>query len=349
VQSLYRPSSSAIAAVGTALVIFFGGLAVLEGQITIGALIVFGTYFTQLVGPVRMFSRIIDYYQDAVVSAKRVFEVMDIGEDVPEAENPIELPKLNGAIEFEGVFFAYESSKETLKNISLTIKPGERVALVGYVGSGKTTLAELVPRFYDVSSGRVTVDGYDVRQFSLKSLRSQIGIVMQDIYVFSSTIRENIAYGKPTASDEEVEKAAKAAQIHDFVMTLPEGYNSVVGERGLTLSGGQRQRIAIARMLLSDPKILILDDSTSNVDAETEMLIGKAVEALLEGRTALIITQRASTCEAADRVIVMDEGEIIAVGKHSDLQGTSEKYQQLIESQILELIPEADGSGGVCR
>lgn len=342
IQSLYRPSSSAISAAGVALILLFGGLRVLEGQFTIGALILFGTYFTQLMGPVRMYSRLIDFYQDAMVSARRVFEVMDVGEDVPEAENPVELPKLKGAIEFENIYFAYEGSKEILKNVSLSIQPGEKIALMGFVGSGKTTLAELVPRFYDVSAGRVLVDGYDVRGVSLKSLRSQVGIVMQDIYVFSTTIRENIAFGKPKASEEEIVEVAKAAQIHDFMMTLPKGYDTVVGERGLTLSGGQRQRITIARTLLTEPSILILDDSTSNVDAETEVLIRKAIDALLEGRTALIITQRASTCEAADRVVVMDGGRIIAVGKHHDLLQSSEKYRQLIESQTLELVQEVE-------
>ena len=337
VQSLYRPLASVITAVGFALIIFFGGLRVLEGQITIGALTLFVTYFNQLIGPVRMSSRLIDYFQNVVVSARRIFEVMDIGEDVSEAENAIEPPRLRGAIEFRNVSFAYEGFKSILKNVSLSIRPGEKIALMGSVGSGKTTLAELVPRFYDVTAGSVLVDGYDVREVSLKSLRSQIGLVMQDTFIFSSTIRENIAYGKPTASDEGIVKVAKAAQIHDFVMSLPAGYDTVVGERGLTLSGGQRQRIAIARTLLTDPSILILDDSTSNVDAETEVLIRRAIANLLEGRTALIITQRASTCEAADRVVVMDEGMIIAVGKHHDLLRSNGKYQQLIESQVLEM------------
>lgn len=337
IQSLYRPLTSVITAIGFALIIFFGGLRVLEGQITIGALTLFVTYFNQLTGPVRMFSRLIDYFQNVIVSARRIFEVMDIGEDVSEAENAIEPPRLRGAIEFRNVSFAYEGSKSILKNVSLSIRPGEKIALMGFVGSGKTTLAELVPRFYDVTAGSVLVDGYDVREVSLKSLRSQIGLVMQDTFIFSSTIRENIAYGKPTASDEGIVKVAKAAQIHDFVMSLPAGYDTVVGERGLTLSGGQRQRIAIARTLLTDPSILILDDSTSNVDAETEVLIRKAIDNLLRERTALIITQRASTCEAADRVVVTDEGMIIAVGKHHDLLRSNGKYQQLIESQVLEM------------
>jgi len=337
VQALYRPSTSAVTAVGMALIITYGGLRVIGGEITIGQMILFVTYFNQLVGPVRMYSRLIDFYQDAVTSARRVFEVIDVRKDIPEASNPIELPRLKGAVEFNDVSFSYEGSKETLKNVSLKISPGEKVALMGFVGSGKTTLAELVPRFYDASSGRVLVDGFDVRDVSLKSLHSQIGIVLQDTFIFSTTIKENIAFGKPQASEDEIVKAAQAAQIHDYIISLPKGYDTMVGERGLTLSGGQRQRVSIARTLLTDPAILILDDSTSNVDAETEILIRKAIESLLEGRTALIITQRASTCEAADRVVVMDEGEIVAVGRHSQLLESSDKYRMLIESQTLVL------------
>jgi len=337
IQSLYRPSTSAVTAVGMALIITYGGLRVISGEITIGQMVLFVTYFNQLVGPVRMYSRLIDFWQDAMTSARRVFEVIDVRKDIPEASNPVELPHLNGTVEFDNVSFSYEGSEQILRNVSLKISPGEKVALVGYVGSGKTTLAELVPRFYDVSSGRVTVDGYDVRDVSLKSLHSQIGIVLQDTFIFSTTIRENIAFGKPQASENEIVEAAQAAQIHDFVISLPKGYDTIVGERGLTLSGGQRQRISIARTLLTQPTILILDDSTSNVDAETEILIRKAIESLLKGRTALIITQRASTCEAADRVVVMDEGKIIAVGRHSQLLESSYKYKMLIESQVLML------------
>jgi ABC-type multidrug transport system fused ATPase/permease subunit len=336
-QSLYRPSSAAMVAVGMALVIFYGGQQVIDGRLTIGEMILFGTYFIQLISPMRMFARLIMFYQDAIASARRVFEVIDLGEDVPEAPNPIELPRLSGEIGFQDVSFSYEGSEETLQEVSLDVLSGEKVALMGFVGSGKSTLAELVPRFYDVTKGRVTVDGYDVRDVSLRSLRSQVGIVLQDVFVFSDTIRNNIAFGKPEAAEEEIVSVAKAAQIHDFISSLPEGYEAVVGERGLTLSGGQRQRVTIARTLLTDPSILILDDSTSNVDAETEILIRRAIDALLEGRTALIITQRASTCEAADRVVVMDKGRIVAKGTHDELLGSSRIYRQLIESQVLDI------------
>jgi ATP-binding cassette subfamily B multidrug efflux pump len=341
IQAAYTPSGTVISAVGITLVLVFGGILVFGGSLTLGELVLFGSYFTQLVGPVRMYARLIDFYQDGLVSAKRVYEVVDVGRDVPEPEHPIALPRLKGDIEFRNVSFSYGTA-ETLKDVSLRVESGEKVAIIGFVGSGKSALTELVPRFYDATAGQVMIDGYDVREASLRSLRNQIGIVLQDIYIFSTTIKENITFGRPDATDEDVIEAAKAAQIHDYIASLPKGYDTEVGERGLTLSGGQRQRVAIARVLLMNPAILILDDSTSNVDAETEVLIRKAIDALLEGRTALIITQRASTCENADKVVVVDEGQIVAIGKHDALLKTSEKYSRLIESQTLTLDQEAD-------
>jgi ABC-type multidrug transport system fused ATPase/permease subunit len=336
IQSLYSPSSALMMAAGLSLVVYYGGQQVVAGQLTVGEMVLFGIYFTQLVGPVRMFARLIMFYQDALASARRVFEVIDVGEDVPESENPVELGEVRGEVAFEDVSFSYGGA-ETLTDINLRVAPGEKVALMGYVGSGKTTLAELVPRFYDVSAGRVTVDGVDVRDARLETLRRNVGIVLQDVYVFSDTIRNNIAFGKPDATLEEVERAAEAAQIHDYISGLPMGYETVIGERGITISGGQRQRLTIARALLTNPKILILDDSTSNVDAETETLIRQAIDELLKGRTALIITQRASTCEAADRVVVMERGRIMAAGTHRELLRTSPDYRRLIESQAFQM------------
>ncbi len=341
-QSVYTPSNTVIAATGVALVLVFGGIRVLAGSLTLGELVLFGAYFTQIVGPIRMYARLIDFYQDGVVSARRIFEVFDVGRDVPEPEHPFELPRLKGEIEFKEVSFSYGGTSEVLRDVNLKVSAGEKVAIIGFVGSGKSALTELVPRFYDVTAGQVSVDGHDVREASLKSLRGQIGIVLQDIYIFSDTFKENLRLGKPEATDEEVVAAAKAAQMHDYIASLPKGYDTPVGERGLTLSGGQRQRIAIARVLLTNPRILILDDSTSNVDAETEVQIRKAIDALLEGRTALIITQRASTCESADKIVVIDQGQIIAIGKHMKLLKESEKYRMLIESQTLTLEKEAD-------
>jgi len=336
IQSLYRPSSAAMMAAGLCLVVYYGGQRVVGGLLTVGEMVLFGIYFTQLVGPVRMFARLIMFYQDALASARRVFEVIDVGEDVPEAEDAVELGDVRGEVAFEGVSFSYGGA-ETLTDINLRVAPGEKVALMGYVGSGKTTLAELVPRFYDVSAGHVTVDGVDVKKVNLDSLRRNVGIVLQDVYVFGDTIRNNIAFGRPDATMEEVERAAEAAQIHEFIAGLPEGYETMIGERGITLSGGQRQRLTIARALLTDPRILILDDSTSNVDAETETLIRRAIDELLKGRTALIITQRASTCEAADRVVVMERGRITASGPHRQLLRSSPDYRRLIESQAFQM------------
>ena len=341
IQNLYGPSSAFMVAIGVALIIFYGGQEASTGHLTIGELVLFGTYFVQLVGPMRMFARLIMFYKDAIASARRVFEVIDVGGDVKEAANPLKL-EINGEIEYKDVSFRYGEEKETLQDINLRITPSEQVALVGYVGSGKTTLAELVPRFYDVSSGSVMIDGVDVREIGLKSLRKQVGIVLQDVFIFSDTIKGNISYGKPDASDEEIVEAAKAAQIHEYIMTLPQGYETMVGERGVTLSGGQRQRVSIARTLLTDPRILILDDSTSNVDAQTESLIRLAIENLRENRTALIITQRASTCETADKVVVMDKGRIIAQGKHRELLKSSMEYRHLIESQALNMSTGGD-------
>lgn len=336
IQALYTPSSAIISALGISLILVFGGVMVVDGALTLGELVLFGTYFSQLVGPIRMYARLIDFYQEGLVSAKRVFDVIDVGGDVPEKKDPVELPRIKGRISFKNVSFSYGEA-ETLRDINFDIDEGEQVAIIGFVGSGKSALTELVPRFYDVTKGQVLIDGYDVRDVSIKSLRSQIGIVLQDIYIFSTTIKENILFGKPEATEEAIISAAKMAQIHDYISSLPNGYETRVGERGVTLSGGQRQRIAIARVLLTNPRILILDDSTSNVDAETEVLIRKAIESLLKGRTSLIITQRASTCENADKVVVIDEGQIIAIGRHVDLMKTSEKYRLLIESQMLSM------------
>ena len=344
IQSLYRPSSSAMVAIGISLVIYYGGQKAASGHLSIGEIVLFGVYFAQLVGPMRMFARLIMFYNDAIASARRVFEVIDIGEDVPEAQDPVRID-VEGEINFHDVSFSYGEGRETLHDINLRIESSQQVALMGYVGSGKTTLAELVPRFYDVSEGSVTIDGVNVREFELKNLRKQVGIVLQDVFIFSDTIGNNIGYGNPEAKKEEIVAAAKAAQIHEHIVSMPDGYETLVGERGITLSGGQRQRVSIARTLLTDPRILILDDSTSNVDAQTEAQIRKAIDSLLQGRTALIITQRASTCEAADKVVLMEKGRIIAEGNHLDLLESSSGYRRLIESQELDIVSGGESSG----
>ncbi len=344
IQNIYRPSFAAMVAIGVSLVIYYGGQKAAAGYLSLGEIVLFGVYFGQLVGPMRMFARLIMFYKDALASARRVFEVIDVGEDVPSAENPIKL-EITGEIAYKDVSFHYGERGGILQDINLRIEPSQQVALMGYVGSGKTTLAELVPRFYDVSKGSITIDGVDIRDIKLSNLRKQVGIVLQDVFIFSDTIRNNIAYGNPDATLEEVVSAAKAAQIHDHIMGMPEGYDAVVGERGITLSGGQRQRVSIARTLLTDPRILILDDSTSNVDAQTEEKIRKAIKVLLEGRTALVITQRASTCETSDKVVLMEGGRIIAEGTHRELLESSTGYRRLIESQELDMGFGGEASG----
>jgi ATP-binding cassette subfamily B protein len=261
--------------------------------------------------------------------------VLDTKLEIESPSDMIVLPTLSGRVEFRGVSFQYLGEKDNaLQNISLTIEPNQIVALIGTTGSGKTSLINLIPRFYDVSQGEVLVDGYDVRQVDLVSLRRQIGIVLQTSLLFSTTVRENITYGRPEASLEEVIAAAKAAQTHEFIQELPDGYDTVVGERGVTLSGGQRQRVAIARALLLDPRILILDDSTSSVDTQTERLIQQALSHLMEGRTTFVIAHRLSTVHRADLILVMDGGCVIERGTHSELLAHDGLYREIYELQL---------------
>jgi ATP-binding cassette subfamily B protein len=273
----------------------------------------------------------------ATASATRIFEILDAKNDVEDKEGAIVLEKINGRVQFEDVTFRYfESGDPVLSNISFTAEPGQTVALLGSTGSGKSTIINLIPRFYDVSEGAVLVDGYDVRRVDLPSLRRQIGIVLQTSLLFSVSIRDNIAYGRPDASLEEIVAAAKAAQAHDFILEMSEGYDTVVGERGVTLSGGQRQRVAIARALLLDPRILILDDSTSSVDTQTERLIQQALDTLMEGRTTFVIAQRLSTVRRADQILVLEDGRIVERGTHEDLLARGGLYREIYELQLRE-------------
>ena len=273
--------------------------------------------------------------QRASASAKRVFELLDWKSAIIEKQDAISLPVLTGRVCFEGVSFGYENDQPVLRGINVEVQPGQVVAIVGSTGSGKSTLVHLVPRFYDVTDGRVTIDGYDVRDVTLESLRRQIGMVLQENFLFSASIMENIAYGRPSASRAEVEAAARAAAAHEFIIQLPQGYDTVVGERGVGLSGGQRQRVAIARALLADPRILILDDSTSSVDLETEREIQEALEHLMNGRTTFIIAQRLSTVQQADKILVLDGGTIVQEGTHEQLVQEGGTYREILQSQIL--------------
>jgi ATP-binding cassette subfamily B protein len=272
----------------------------------------------------------------AAASAERIFEILDAKSDIVDKPGAIRLPEVQGLVKFENVTFRYFGGGEPVLNkVSFEANPGETIALLGATGSGKTTIINLLPRFYDPSEGKITIDGYDLRDVTLDSLRSQIGIVLQETTLFSGTIRENIAFGKPDATLEEIQNAARAAAAHDFIMTFPDGYNTHVGERGQTLSGGQKQRVAISRALLVNPRILILDDSTSSVDLNTEAQIQKALDTLMRGRTSFVIAQRIGTVVNADKILVLDKGEIVAQGKHADLMEDSPIYAEIYNSQIL--------------
>src|SRR6266542_74913 len=325
-----------IANLGQAAILYFGGKQIITGLLSLGEWQEFSLYLIYLFFPVAQFGFIITQMGQAAASADRIFEILDTKNDITDKPDAITLPDVTGTVKFENVTFRYFGGGEpVLKNVSFTANPGETIALLGATGSGKTTIINLLPRFYDPSEGRITIDGHDLRDLKLESLRSHIGIVLQEATLFSGTIRENIAFGKPDASQAEIEAAAKAAQAHDFILSFPEGYNTHVGERGTTLSGGQKQRVAIARALLLNPRILILDDSTSSVDLNTEAEIQRALDSLMRGRTSFVIAQRISTVINADKIIVLDKGEIVAEGKHQDLMEDSPIYAEIYNSQIL--------------
>jgi ABC-type multidrug transport system fused ATPase/permease subunit len=340
-RALNLPLLQLIASIGTILILLYGGQLVIRGQLTLGELVAFSTYVTQLVGPVRRLGWVIAAIAQAVASGERVFEILDARsevEDLPDAEP---LRTVEGRVRFQRVSFSYFGRHKVLQDIDFEAKPGEVVALLGATGSGKSSVISLVPRFYDPTEGRILIDGHDIRHVTMNSLRDQIGIVLQDTTLFAATIRENIAFGRPDATDEEVMAAAEAASAHDFIMELPEQYNTRVGERGVTLSGGQKQRIAIARAILKDPRILILDDATSSVDTETEALIQAALAQLMKGRTSFVIAQRLSTIRQADQVLVMDKGQIVARGyrtaeqtAHDELLRTSGLYAEIYYRQL---------------
>jgi ATP-binding cassette subfamily B protein len=307
----------------------------------VGQIVAFTNYLFATMFPVLMLAMMAAHISGASASSTRIMEVLDTVPDVNDKSKAIVLDEIQGRVAFENVTFSYmdDRGEPVLSEISFTADPGEKVALLGQTGSGKTSLINLIPRFYDVKEGRITLDGIDVRDFKMDNLRSHMGISLQEAILFSGTIGENIRYGNPDASDEDVVEAAKMAQAHEFIMSFPEGYDTSVGQRGVNLSGGQKQRIAIARALLVKPKILILDDSTSAVDVETEAEIEKALESLLDETTSFIVAQRISTVLKADKILVLDNGRIVAEGTHDDLMDTSPLYQEIFESQL--------GDGGI--
>jgi ATP-binding cassette subfamily B multidrug efflux pump len=334
-SSLAFPLIFLIANLATLGIIWIGGRQVIGGTLSVGELVAFNSYLSFLLIPVFILGSTLTSLSQSAASAHRVFEVIDAPIEVADKPDAIALPPLQGHVVFENVTFQYASSEmHSLNDISFVAEPGQTVAILGRTGSGKSTIINLIPRFYDVHEGRVTIDGYDVRDVTLASLRTQIGLVLQETVLFSGTIRENIAYGRPAASDAEIEEIARMAQAHEFIMGFPDGYATVVGERGVGLSGGQRQRIAIARALLLNPALLVMDDSTSAVDAETEYQIQQALQRLMVNRTSFIIAQRISTVRNADLILLIDGGRLVAQGKHEDLLGNG-LYCELIESQLI--------------
>lgn len=335
-RSVNIPLMDLIANGATVLVIWYGGSLAIQGQLTLGELVAFSTYLAQLAPPIRRLGMIIPAMAMAGASAERIFEILDAESTVQEKADALPLPPVAGHLQFEQVTFAYAEGRPVLDQVSFEIKPGQVLALLGPTGSGKSSITNLIPRFYDPTAGRITIDGHDIRDLTIRSLRDQIGMVLQESTLFIATIRENIAFGRPDATEEEVVAAAKAAQAHDFILQMAEGYDTRVGERGVTLSGGQRQRIAIARALLTNPRILILDDATSSVDTETERLIQQALDRLMEGRTSVIIAQRLSTVRLADIILVMEKGRVTAVGSHQELLLSSPLYQRIHQGQLAQ-------------
>ena len=319
-----------------------GGYLVLRGEITVGTLVAFLGYIGGLFGPVQGLTNAYQTLRRVSVSLETIFGILDAEDVVGDAPGAADIRHLKGEVEFRSVSFGYQPGCAVLRGINLTARPGETIALVGPSGSGKTTLATLLQRFYSVSEGAITIDGVDIREMTQHSLRSQIGVVFQDAHLFNDTVRANIAYGRPHATQAEIEAAAKAAHAHDFIMALPEGYDTIVRERGTRLSGGQRQRIAIARALLKNPPILILDEATAALDSESERLIQHALKTLLRGRTAFVIAHRLSTVREADRIVVIKDGEIAEVGTHSELLAQTGYYAALVARQTEGFLEEAE-------
>ncbi len=334
IQAVHAPLMTALSIFQQGLTVGFGSWLIAKGSLQPGALLTFVLWLNLMQLPVRSLGWIINIFARASSAAERVFELIDAESEVKEKPNAIVLRDVKGHVRFESVSFSYNNVSPVLEDITIDAPPGKIVALLGPAGSGKSTIVNLIPRFYDVTAGRITIDGIDIRDVTLESLRRNIGIVQQDVFLFVGTIRDNIAYGKPNATQEEIERVAKAARIHDFIVSLPNGYDEWVGERGVTLSGGQRQRIAIARTLLLDPKILILDDATASVDSQTEFLIQQALHELMTGRTTFVIAQRLRTVRRADEIIVLDRGRIIQRGTHEELIRQEGLYRRIYELEL---------------
>ena len=333
----FRPIIDFLNQVGTIVVLGYGSLKVYAGSISPGIFVTFIRYLPRLYNPITGFSRFYNQIQQALASCERVFEVMDIEPEIKDDPDAIDLKEVQGLVEFDDVSFSYDEEVEVLKDINITVKPGEMAAFVGPSGAGKTTLTNLIPRFYDPTRGKIKIDGYDLKKIKAQTLRSHIGIVQQDPFLFNDTLLANINYGKLDADEDEVKQAARAANCDNFIEEMPKGFNTVIGERGVKLSGGQKQRVSIARAILADPKILILDEATSSVDTETEILIQKAIDHLVQDRTTFVIAHRLSTIQGADNIIVMDKGMIVETGTHQELINNDGLYSKLHQLQFTSL------------
>jgi ATP-binding cassette subfamily B protein len=333
--SRIMPTSHLLVALSTILILWFGGNMVLQGELTLGAMVAFNGYLIMIAEPARHLVWLVNTAGEAGAGLKRTFDVLDLPPEIQSPSGAVVLPPISGRVEFKDVSFRYRGeSNYALQDLNFVVEPNQIIALIGATGSGKTSVVNLVSRFYDIDEGSLLVDDTDIREVDLPSLRRQIGIVLQTSLLFSDSIRDNIAYGRPDASLDEIVAAAKAAQAHEFITEMPEGYDTIVGERGVTLSGGQRQRVAIARALLLDPRILILDDSTSSVDTQTEHLIQQALDRLMEGRTTFVIAQRLSTVRRADQILVLDQGQIAERGTHAELLDQGGLYREIYELQL---------------